>query len=79
MTISFRNVILAAVVASLYIMVGALDWGIFPGSWNTALTMLNFALIGAIMALGVNRNGGLLACSTSGSWGSSHWVAWPLC
>jgi len=58
MTISFRNVILAAVVASLYIMVGALDWGIFPGSWNTALTMLNFALIGAIMALGVNLQWG---------------------
>ncbi len=58
MTISPRNMILGFGVAALYILVGATDFWIFPGSWDSALKMLNFALISAIMALGVNLQWG---------------------
>ena len=58
MTISLRNTVLILGVATLYFLEGATTWWIFSGSWNSALTMLNFALIGAIMALGVNLQWG---------------------
>ena len=58
MTFSPRNIFLMGGVALLYILVGATDFWIFPGSWDSALKMLNFALIGAIMALGVNLQWG---------------------
>ncbi len=58
MTLSMRNIILVLGVATLYILEGATDFWIFSGSWTSALTMLNFALIGAIMALGVNLQWG---------------------
>jgi branched-chain amino acid transport system permease protein len=58
MTISLRNVLLVVGVASLYILEGSTTFWIFSGSWDSALKMLNFALIGAIMSLGVNLQWG---------------------
>ncbi len=58
MSISPRNAFFVFGVAALYILVGATDFWIFPGSWDSALKMLNFALISAIMALGVNLQWG---------------------
>lgn len=53
-----RNIFLVLFVALLYILEGSTDFWIFSGSWNSTLTMLNFALISAIMALGVNLQWG---------------------
>ncbi len=53
-----RNIFLVLFVALLYILEGTTDFWIFSGSWNSTLTMLNFALISAIMALGVNLQWG---------------------
>ena len=53
-----RNTFLVFAVALLYILEGTTDFWIFSGSWNSTLTMLNFALISAIMALGVNLQWG---------------------
>ncbi|MEL6640033.1 MAG: branched-chain amino acid ABC transporter permease [Pseudomonadota bacterium] len=58
MPTALRNTFMFLFVALLYILVGATDAWIFPGSWNTTLTMVNFALISAIMALGVNLQWG---------------------
>ncbi len=58
MTISLRNVLLVVGVAALYILEGSTTFWIFSGSWDSALKMLNFALIGAIMSLGVNLQWG---------------------
>lgn len=58
MTFSFRNIGLFAFVAVLFILEGSLDWAFFSGSWNSALVILNMALISAIMALGVNLQWG---------------------
>ena len=65
MTLSMRNIFLVLGVATLYFLEGATDFWIFSGSWTSALTMLNFALIGAIMALGVNLQ-----------WGFAGLLAW---
>ena len=58
MTLTYRNAFLVLFVASLYILEGATDFWIFSGSWDSSLKMLSFALIGAIMALGVNLQWG---------------------
>lgn len=58
MTISPRNLILTLFVVLLYVLEGTTDFWIFSGSWNSSLTMVNFALIAAIMALGVNLQWG---------------------
>lgn len=58
MTISTRNLMLALGVAALYVLEGSTTFWIFSGSWDSALKMLNFALVGAIMALGVNLQWG---------------------
>ena len=52
MTLTYRNAFLVVFVASLYILEGATDFWIFSGSWDSSLKMMNFALVGAIMALG---------------------------
>ena len=46
-----RNLLLFALVAVLFAATGMLQ------SWNSALGILNMALISAIMALGVNIDG----------------------
>ncbi|WP_153010526.1 branched-chain amino acid ABC transporter permease [Falsirhodobacter sp. alg1] len=47
-----RNVLLFALVAALFILTGALQ------SWNSALGILNMAVISAIMAIGLNMQWG---------------------
>ena len=58
MSISLRNTFLVLFVAGLYILEGTTNVWIFSGSPDSALKMLNFALIAAIMALGVNLQWG---------------------
>lgn len=58
MTLAIRNTFLVVFVASLYILEGTYTGWIFSGSWDSALTLLNFALVSAIMALGVNLQWG---------------------
>lgn len=53
-----RTPLLFGVVAALFILQGSTDWWIFAGSWNASLTILNMALVSAIMALGVNLQWG---------------------
>ncbi|NBR52775.1 MAG: branched-chain amino acid ABC transporter permease, partial [Rhodobacteraceae bacterium] len=53
-----RTPLLFAFVAVLFILEGTTSAWIFSGSWNTALGILNMALISAIMALGVNLQWG---------------------
>ena len=55
---SIRTPLLFALVATLFILQGTTSWWIFDGSWNSSLTILNMALISAIMALGVNLQWG---------------------
>ncbi|WP_371171132.1 branched-chain amino acid ABC transporter permease [Aliiroseovarius sp. 2305UL8-7] len=55
---SIRTPLLFALVALLFILQGSTSWWIFAGSWNASLTILNMALISAIMALGVNLQWG---------------------
>ena len=49
----YRNVILFAGVALLFILTGVLQ------SWNLSLNILNLALLSCIMAIGVNIQWGL--------------------
>ena len=58
MTLTMRNTLLVAFVAMLYILEGSTTFWIFSGSWDSALKMVCFALIGAIMSLGVNLQWG---------------------
>lgn len=58
MSQSLRTPLLFGAVALLFILQGTTDWWIFAGSWNASLTILNMALISAIMALGVNLQWG---------------------
>ncbi len=55
---TIRTGLIVACVAALYIFEGTTSWGFFSGSWNSALGIVNFALVGAIMALGVNLQWG---------------------
>ncbi len=53
MSQTLRTPLLFAAVAALFILEGTTDAWIFSGgSWNSSLTILNMALISAIMALG---------------------------
>jgi len=58
MTSSLRAPLLFGFVAVLFLLEGLTDAWVFSGSWNTALGILNMALISAIMALGVNLQWG---------------------
>lgn len=53
-----RTPLLFAFVALLFILEGSSTFWIFNGSWNSSLTILNAALISAILALGVNLQWG---------------------
>jgi len=48
MTLNLRNISLFAIMAFMIVLVG------FFNSWSTALFILNFCLISAVMSLGVN-------------------------
>ena len=54
----FRTPLLIALIAALFLSEGMFNWWFFAGSWNSALGILNMALISAIMALGVNLQWG---------------------
>ena len=58
MTQSLRNTALVGAVALLFVLEGATEIAFFSGSWNSSLSILNMALISAIMALGVNLQWG---------------------
>ncbi|WP_458790546.1 branched-chain amino acid ABC transporter permease [Yoonia sp. MH D7] len=58
MTLTYRNAFLVMFVAALYILEGSTEFWIFSGSWDSSLKMMTFALISAIMALGVNLQWG---------------------
>jgi len=54
-----RNILLFGLVALLIVLEGTTTMGgLFGGSWNTALGILNMGLISAILALGVNMQWG---------------------
>ncbi|MDO5620379.1 MAG: branched-chain amino acid ABC transporter permease [Paracoccus sp. (in: a-proteobacteria)] len=54
----WRAPVLFLVLAALFVLEGTTRNGMFSGSWNSALTILNMGLISAIMALGVNMQWG---------------------
>ncbi len=58
MSQSLRTPLMFALVALLFILEGSTQVWIFSGSWNSSLTILNMALISAVMALGVNLQWG---------------------
>ncbi len=59
MSLTMRNVLLFSFVALLIVLEGTTTlFGMFGGSWNTALGILNMGLISAILALGVNMQWG---------------------
>ncbi|PIE10421.1 MAG: branched-chain amino acid ABC transporter permease [Rhodobacterales bacterium] len=58
MSASARSVLLFSLVAVLFLLEGTTNFWFFSGSWNASLSILNMALISAIMALGVNLQWG---------------------
>lgn len=58
MSMSSRTPLLFGLVALLFILEGTANFWIFTGSWTNSLTILNYALISAVMALGVNLQWG---------------------
>jgi branched-chain amino acid transport system permease protein len=60
----YRNLLLFAAVAMLFILTGALQ------SWNLSLNILNLALLSAIMAIGVNIQWGYAGLFSTGIVGS---------
>ena len=73
MTMSGRNIGLFALMALLLMSVG------FIQSWDVSLTLLNLCIISAIMALGVNIQWDMRACSMSAPWGSPRLAGLPRC
>ncbi|MGB3249331.1 MAG: branched-chain amino acid ABC transporter permease, partial [Tabrizicola sp.] len=60
----YRNVLLFAGVALLFILTGVLQ------SWNLSLNILNLALLSCIMAIGVNIQWGYAGLFSTGIVGS---------
>ena len=58
MTDTVKHSLMFAFVGMLLILDGTTSYGIFSGSWNSALGILNMGLVSAIMALGVNLQWG---------------------
>ncbi|MFC3169388.1 branched-chain amino acid ABC transporter permease [Paracoccus fontiphilus] len=54
----WRAPIVFAILAALFVLEGTVRNGMFSGSWNTSLAILNMGLISAITALGVNMQWG---------------------
>jgi branched-chain amino acid transport system permease protein len=55
---NIRTPLLIGLIAALFICEGMFNVWFFSGSWNSALGILNMALISAVMALGVNLQWG---------------------
>lgn len=62
----WRAPVLFAILAVLFLMEGTVRNGLFSGSWNTALAILNMGLISAITALGVNMQWGYAGLFNTG-------------
>ncbi|WP_234853724.1 branched-chain amino acid ABC transporter permease [Paracoccus everestensis] len=62
----WRAPILFAVLAVLFLLEGTVRNGMFSGSWNTSLAILNMGLISAITALGVNMQWGYAGLFNTG-------------
>ncbi|MTD99186.1 branched-chain amino acid ABC transporter permease [Paracoccus sp. YIM 132242] len=62
----WRAPILFAALAVLFLLEGTVRNGLFSGSWNTALAILNMGLISAITALGVNMQWGYAGLFNTG-------------
>lgn len=58
MSQSNRVIFYFALVAVLFLLEGRTDFWIFTGSWDTSVSILNMALVSAVMALGVNLQWG---------------------
>lgn len=54
----WRAPVLFIILAILFVLEGTVRNGMFSGSWNTSLAILNMGLISAITALGVNMQWG---------------------
>jgi branched-chain amino acid transport system permease protein len=63
---AWRAPVLFAVLAILFVLEGTVRNGMFSGSWNTALAILNMGLISAITALGVNMQWGYAGLFNTG-------------
>lgn len=55
---TLKHSLMFAFVGLLIILDGTTSYGIFSGTWNSALGILNMGLVSAIMALGVNLQWG---------------------
>ena len=62
----WRAPILFAILAILFVLEGTVRNGMFSGSWNTSLAILNMGLISAITALGVNMQWGYAGLFNTG-------------
>ncbi|WP_347138331.1 branched-chain amino acid ABC transporter permease [Paracoccus sp. SSK6] len=62
----WRAPVLFAALAILFVLEGTVRNGMFSGSWNTALAILNMGLISAITALGVNMQWGYAGLFNTG-------------
>ncbi|NIZ62721.1 branched-chain amino acid ABC transporter permease [Sedimentitalea sp. CY04] len=58
MSETVKHSLMFAFVGLLLILDGTTSYGIFSGSWNSSLGILNMGLVSAIMALGVNLQWG---------------------
>ncbi|MFC3631733.1 branched-chain amino acid ABC transporter permease [Paracoccus angustae] len=62
----WRAPVLFLVLAILFVLEGTVRNGMFSGSWNTSLAILNMGLISAITALGVNMQWGYAGLFNTG-------------
>ncbi len=62
----WRAPVLFAILAVLFLLEGTVRNGMFSGSWNTSLAILNMGLISAITALGVNMQWGYAGLFNTG-------------
>ena len=62
----WRAPVLFAILAALFVLEGTVRNGMFSGSWNTSLAILNMGLISAITALGVNMQWGYAGLFNTG-------------
>ncbi len=69
MTQTMRASLFFGAMALLFIIEGTSSAWIFSGSWNTSLSILNMALVSAIMALGVNLQWGYAGLFNTGIMG----------
>ena len=73
----WRAPVLFAILTALFVLEGTVRNGMFSGSWNTSLAILNMGLISAITALGVNMQWGYAGLFNTGVVGflATRWAA----